>query len=537
MAFYKIRRAMAVMSFSYAFIHFTLPVVSAIHPAYIETDFWSMIARIGTNMKLPVLISIGMLSLIFSISSMAGTVEEIRFPEVTQRIGPEEWAEMKAVAEENLERLRAESKLPPVDESVRVTFEWPLRPTVNFYDFSYWVISDYVDHDPRPDNLLDYECGDRVYDGHNGTDYVLWPFPWYKMDHDEVEIVAAAAGVIFDKADGYYDHSCTPGGASNKVAILHADGTRAWYLHMKTLSLTSKGIGETVAQGEYLGMVGSSGNSGLPHLHFDVRDANWNTFDPYAGPCNPLVPESRWADQRPYYDSEILAVLTHSAGPEFPECPKQEIRNIKDQFAPGETVYIGIYHRDLLAGQLVEYSILRPDETVAHSDSYGISDPHYTACYALRDYLLPETAPEGTWQVVVDYEGNQYTHPFLVAEGGSLAAGSIPDGDEVPGTPLRIEKTATDEIMLTWGASCFASDIDYEVYSGPLEGSSDAHRPVACTTGGETTLTFLPAAGNRYYLVVPTNGEAEGSYGKDSGGLERPRVAGACLKQYNSDCF
>ena len=51
-------------------------------------------------MKLYVLISFGMLSLIFSISSMASTVEEIRFPEVTQCIGPEEWAEMKAVAEE-----------------------------------------------------------------------------------------------------------------------------------------------------------------------------------------------------------------------------------------------------------------------------------------------------------------------------------------------------------------------------------------------------------------------------------------------------
>jgi hypothetical protein len=200
-----------------------------------------------------------------------------------------------------------------------------------------------------------------------------------------------------------------------------------------------------------------------------------------------------------------------------------------------DSVYFGIYHRDLLAGQLVLYAVLRPDETVADSGSYSISDPHYPAAYALTDYRVPESAPAGTWKIAVVYEGERYEHPFTVTVDGPVAAGSVPDGAEVPGTSLRVEKTTADEIALTWGESCVPSDIDYAIYAGTL-GSFTSHGPVLCSTGGATTLTFAPLGGSRYYLVVPTNGAEEGSYGTDSSGAERPQVAGACLDQVAAAC-
>ena len=52
---------------------------------------------------------------------------------------------------------------------------------------------------------------------------------------------------------------------------MHADGSVAWYGHMKAGSLTNKAVGQTVSSGEYLGIVGSSGNSTGPHLHFGIR--------------------------------------------------------------------------------------------------------------------------------------------------------------------------------------------------------------------------------------------------------------------------
>jgi len=325
---------------------------------------------------------------------------------------PEQWRWEFIETRENLSRLALSAA--PIAPSI--LFEWPLRPAPGFEDFGYHAISGFPDLDPSA-GLLDHECGQRTYDGHNGTDPVLWPFWWYKMDHDQVEIVAAASGVIINRADGFDDRSCTPGGSSNKVTIRHADGTMAWYLHMKKWSVTPKQIGETVVVGEYLGIVGSSGNSGLPHLHIDFRDQNWNNFDPHEGPCNDTIEGSRWVRQRPYYDSYINALRTHSAEPVFPPCPQQEIPHFQDQFVPTETVFIGIYHRDIVYGQVVDYAVLRPDGTVALQGSYGMDQPHYAAAYALPEYVLPADAPGGTWTVRVDYDGLVYTREFTVDAG------------------------------------------------------------------------------------------------------------------------
>jgi hypothetical protein len=188
-----------------------------------------------------------------------------------------------------------------------------------------------------------------------------------------------------------------------------------------------------VAAGEYLGIVGSSGNSGLPHLYFDLRDENWDTFDPYEGPCNEDTSASWWVDQRPYFDSAINAVRTHSAPPVFPPCPEQEIPNFRDEFAPADSVYFAIYHRDILSGQVTWFGVLRPDESIADSGSYSISDPHYAAAYALRSYQLPHVAPLGTWRIVVDYEGERYEHPFTVE-----AAAGVPEETALLAKGLRL---------------------------------------------------------------------------------------------------
>jgi hypothetical protein len=55
-----------------------------------------------------------------------------------------------------------------------------------------------------------------------------------------------------------------------------------------------------------------------------------------------------------------------------------------------------------------------------------------------------------------------------------------------------------------------------------------SHFSKLCTTGGATTATFAPDNFDRYFLVVPTDGAQEGSYGRDSDGIERPQGGGAC---------
>ncbi len=118
---------------------------------------------------------------------------------------------------------------------------------------------------------------------------------------------------------------------------------------------------------------------------------------------------------------------------------------------------------------------------------------------------------------------------------GQLASGGVPDGNSNPGPMLLVDKAAGSEITLTWGDSCGANDADYEVYEGAV-GSFYSHDSSFCTTGGATTKTLAPAAGDSYYLVVPHNTLREGSYGTDSSGAQRPQGTSACLDQQANAC-
>ncbi len=123
---------------------------------------------------------------------------------------------------------------------------------------------------------------------------------------------------------------------------------------------------------------------------------------------------------------------------------------------------------------------------------------------------------------------------FEVAEVN--AAGAVPNGDDVPGVPLRVNKGEGEDVTLTWGESCGANDTDYAVYEGLL-GDFSSHLPVGnCTTLGATELTFTSVGGRHYFLVVPQGDLREGSYGTDSSGTPRPASIAACQDQLVGVC-
>ena len=114
-------------------------------------------------------------------------------------------------------------------------------------------------------------------------------------------------------------------------------------------------------------------------------------------------------------------------------------------------------------------------------------------------------------------------------------AGAVPDGLFVAGTLMSVEEGDAGEITVRWDASCGPGDLDYELYEGWI-GAFGSHLPVTCGTSGALEWTFTPAPGSMYYLVVPHNGVAEGSYGRDSTGAERAPNGLACLPQIVGAC-
>jgi hypothetical protein len=359
-------------------------------------------------------------------------------PELTD----EQRQAIQAEVDRNIERLGLQGPRGAIP--VRIGLALPLRAASKLTDYGFHGVSAFVDHNlSNPNWLLDYECGTRTYDmagyNHKGTDLFTWPFGWSKMDNAEVEIVAAAPGTIVLRQDGNADRSCAMSSNPwNAVFVQHADGSVTWYGHMKKNSVTGKSVGDTVAGGEYLGIVGSSGSSTGPHLHFEVHDQGGSVVDPYAGTCNNIA--SWWIAQRPYYDSAINSLTTGSAAPVFPSCPNPETSNAKDQFNRGDTVYFATYYRDQLNGQQSLYAVYQPDGTVFRSWT-GAAVSYYAASYWYRSYGLPANAPYGRWRFEVVYDGQTYTHDFAVGNTISLqgrpASGAIYlDWETLAGVPM-----------------------------------------------------------------------------------------------------
>lgn len=79
------------------------------------------------------------------------------------------------------------------------------------------------------------------------------------------QILAAASGqVIISRPSGWN------GGYGNYIVIKHPNGTQTLYAH---LSANHVSTGEWVTKGQLIGLMGNTGKSTGPHLHFEVRGA------------------------------------------------------------------------------------------------------------------------------------------------------------------------------------------------------------------------------------------------------------------------
>lgn len=173
------------------------------------------------------------------------------------------------------------------------------RPVVN-----------YVDRDGST-GVLEYRCGTQTYDGHQGMDVSIRDF--YEMD-EGVPVICARDGVITALVDGNYDrhYQKEAGALLNYVRVGgHLDGSQEFYFHFRKNSIRVH-FGDTVHVGDTLAMVGSSGWSYGPHLHFQINgtiNPPWSvTTDAFNGPCQ--SDPSLWITQPAYTLDLPTSLLT-----------------------------------------------------------------------------------------------------------------------------------------------------------------------------------------------------------------------------------
>ncbi len=144
-------------------------------------------------------------------------------------------------------------------------------------------IQQYVDHGAGK-SVRDTHCGHRSYDGHKGTDFRL---PDLAAMQSGVKIIAAAGGIVVGTRDGQADGAFASGKSvkkrecGNGVAIRHSDGWTTQYCHMRLDSVAVK-KGDKVSIGQTLGLIGLSGLTEFPHLHFQVTKDK-EIIDPFDG--------------------------------------------------------------------------------------------------------------------------------------------------------------------------------------------------------------------------------------------------------------
>ena len=93
--------------------------------------------------------------------------------------------------------------------------------------------------------------GGRSYEFHHGMD----------IDGNKGDMIVAPANGVIVKAEWQ-------GGYGNLIEISHGNGLTTRYGHLSQIEVRS---GDTVRRGQFIGLVGSTGRSTGPHLHYELR--------------------------------------------------------------------------------------------------------------------------------------------------------------------------------------------------------------------------------------------------------------------------
>ena len=247
--------------------------------------------------------------------------------------------------------------------------------------------------------LLDWDCTDVTYDGHDATDVELRTFGEQLVG---VPVFAALDGLVVATHDGEDDMHTSCAGTANSVIVDHGGGRVCYYWHLRNGSVQVV-PGQLVSAGQQLGLAASSGCSTWPHLHFATYDGGVLT-EPYTGACHPGP--SQWTEQAPIERETYLndLNLTNVNIANYPGLPFDMPR--RGTFVQGvRAVRFWIQLRNLPASSTWRVSYVRPDGSVAFNSGMGnFGAPAYRSSWWWWAYSVNLNAL-GTWHLRMNVNG------------------------------------------------------------------------------------------------------------------------------------
>lgn len=274
-----------------------------------------------------------------------------------------------------------------VQGSPPVKLEWPVEGGIQADNY----ITNFYDVDVSSDHA-DLHGGPYAYDGHAAWD--IGPGHFADMD-DGVDVYAAAAGTVTEVNDGEFDRqtdgfNVQPRPAANYVKIDHGQGFETFYWHFRRDSVEVE-VGQVVAAGDRLGLMGSSGVSTGTHLHFGLTR--------HGRPVEPMFdPNTYLADTIPYSD-DVTIMRSSGVWIDRPTDHFKEGAPRTNVFPVNSPVpYVWGYFTAINQDDLVETIWHRPDGSQFTRASHNANSDYRTVWWRWSRNLGSNAMP-GTWTV------------------------------------------------------------------------------------------------------------------------------------------
>lgn len=167
-------------------------------------------------------------------------------------------------------------------------------------------------------------------------------------------MLAAADGAVVAIDDTRFDRNTSCEGEWNFVSVLHANGFKAYFGHLTQGSVDLR-PSDALAAGDIIGVVGSSGCSTQPHLHFELRNCDDQVVDPFQ--------LNLW-DQPPEYVTALgILDFVVKDGAINDESEIKDPASNASQFSPLSVIGLGVSAGGGVSGDRLALILVDPNDS------------------------------------------------------------------------------------------------------------------------------------------------------------------------------